>query len=467
MASNTAQNRAVVWTIAFTNFATPFMFSGVGVTLPSMGRELSMSGAELGLFETLYLGTAAALVLPAGRMGDATDKNTLFTLGVALFAACTLGLGFLHSVPLLLILRVVQAAAIALVAATNMAILTETVPSERLGRAIGLSIGAVYTGLSAGPFVAGMITTGLGWRWVYTLSALVSCGAAVASWRCLERRWRRPKQAFDWAGTVLSALGLMLLIGGSASAAESTYGRIALGGAVACLLAFVVIERRAASPLVPLDLLTTNLVLLRALTVQLLTYAGAVGTSFLFSLYLQEARGWTAQEAGRILMVSPVLMALLAPPSGRLADRIRPQLLATVGVALIVGGTVAAWMVPATGSLTLLVVALVGHGTGFALFSSPNMAVIMRSTPRERTGMASALAAQMRTLGMVTSMMLITVFLSIHVGEAGLGPDSVPGLLTAMRWALGCIGVLALWALVTALRDLWGQREQAAGQTPS
>ncbi len=438
------------------------MFSGVGVTLPTMGRQLSMSGAELGLFETLYLGTSAALVLPAGRLGDAADRNTLFTIGVAVFAISTLALGFLYSVPLLLAVRTIQAMAIALVAATNMAILTETVPGERLGRAIGLSIGAVYTGLSAGPFVAGIITTGLGWRWVYGLSALVSLGAAFAAWRCLKRRWRHPQRAFDWPGILTSALGLMLLIGGSAAAAESIYGRLALGGALVCLVAFVLIERRVASPLVPIVLLTENLVLLRALTVQLLTYAGAVGTSFLFSLYLQEARGWTAQEAGRILMISPLLMAVLAPPSGRLADRVRPQLLATAGVALIVSGTLAAWFVPETGSLTLLVAALVGQGTGFALFSSPNMAVIMRSAPKERIGLASAMAAQMRTLGMVTSMMLITLFLSIHVGDAGLGPDSVPGLLKAMRWALGGIGMLAIWALVTALRDLWGQRDRAA-----
>ena len=464
MSPATTQNRAVVWTIAFTNFATPFMFSGVGVTLPSMGRELQMGGAEIGLFETLYLGTAAALVLPAGRLGDAGDKNTLFSVGVTVFAITTLALGFLHSVPLLLAVRVLQATSIALVAATNMAILTESVPGDRLGRAIGLSIGAVYTGLSAGPFVAGIITTGLGWRWVYGLSAVVSCGAAMAAWRGLKHRWHWPRFPFDWAGTVTSALGLMLLIWGSAAAAESTYGRFALAGSVVCLVAFVVIERRAASPLVPLGMLTTNLVLLRALTVQLLTYAGAVGTSFMFSLYLQEARGWSAQEAGRILMISPVLMALLAPPSGRLADRVRPQLLATAGVALIVCGTVAAWTVPTTGSLTLLVIGLVGHGTGFALFSSPNMTVIMRAAPKERTGLASALAAQMRTLGMVTSMMLITLFLAIHVGDQGLGPDSVPGLLTAMQWALGGIGLLAIWALVTALRDVLGQRSALPAQ---
>ncbi len=454
MTRTPAGNGVIVWTLAFTNFAGPFMFAGVGVTLPSMGRELAMGGASLGLFETLYLGTAAALMLPFGRLGDAGDKNTIFNLGIVLFAGMTLILGFLQDVPALLAARTLQGVAAGIISAINMAILTENVPRERLGRAIGLSIGAVYTGLAAGPFVAGMITTHLGWRWVYYLSASITALACVACWRVLPMAWKRPVLDFDWPGTLASAAGLMLLVLGSAAVGESSLGWWLGGGGVALLVVFLLVERRAASPLLPLEALAGNPVLLRALTVQLLTYAGAFGTSFLFSIYLQEARGWSAAEAGRILMISPVLMALLAPPSGRLADRVRPQLLVTFGVVMILAGTAAAIPVPSTGSLVLLVLSLVGHGVGFALFSSPNMAVIMSTAPRERTAMASALASLMRTLGMVFAMMLITVFLAVHVGAAGLGAETLGGLLTAMRLSFGAISVLAVWALVTAVRDV-------------
>ncbi len=454
MTETAARRTTIVWTIAFTNFATPFMFSGVGVTLPSMGRELAMSGGALGLYETLYLGTAAALMLPAGRLGDAGDKNTLFTVGVALFAAATLALAFLPTVTAFLVMRAVQGAAAALIAATNMAILTENVPRERLGSAIGLSIGAVYTGLSAGPFVAGLVTTGLGWRWVYILSAVVTAGAALLSWRSLRHTWQRPNLVFDWPGALTSTVGIMFLVLGSSLAARSALGWVLAGAGVALLVAFVAIEKRAASPLMPVPVLTGNPVLLRALTVQLLTYAGAMGTSFLFSIYLQEARGWTASEAGRLLVVSPVLMALLAPVAGRLADRVRPQFVSLVGVVLICTGTGTAFLVPNSGSLTLLVASLVCHGVGFAMFSSPNMAVIMSNAPRDRMSMASALASQGRTLGMVCAMMLITFFLARHVGGEGLGEDTRTGLLTAMRLSLGSISVLAVLALVTSLRDV-------------
>jgi MFS family permease len=432
----------------------PFMFAGVGVTLPSMGRELAMSGSMLGLFETLYLGTAAALMLPAGRLGDAGDKNSFFVMGMAVFALATMGVGLAPTTFLILVCRVAQGVTVAFIAATNMAILVQSVPRERLGRAMGLNLGAVYVGLSAGPFVAGAITTAMGWRWMYVTSALVALAATVLALRNLPRSWRRPKFTFDWPGALIGAGGLVLLISSSATLGKTpiAWGLAAFG--VAALLLFVRIERKAPSPLVSLDILTQRPVLLRALTVQLLAYAGGFGTSFLFSLYLQEAKGWSAGEAGQMLMISPVIMACLAPVAGRLADRVRPQLLAALGVTFIFIGTAAAWMVPATDSLTLLIASLLTHGVGFAFFSSPNMTVIMSSIPPERTSMASALASQMRTLGMVFSMMLITAFLGMELGSEGLdAQNALGGLLSTMRGALGAISILSLLALLTAWRD--------------
>ncbi len=445
---------AVVWTVAFTNFAMPFMASGVGVALPAIGRDMGMSGGALGLFETLYLGTAAALLLPAGRVSDAGDKNSLFILGLGGFTAITLALGVLPSVPLLLTFRVLQGACAALVAATNMAILTETVPRERLGRAMGLNVGAVYVGLAAGPFTAGAITTALGWRWVFAIGGLLSVVATAMSATTLPRRWVWPRLRFDWPGAVTSGAGLMLLIVGSATVGESSLGWWLAAAGVALLGVFMRIERAARSPLLELKVLAGRPVFRRALTVQFLTYAGAMGTSLLFSMYVQVALGWTAREAGWLLMISPVLMATLAPAAGRAADRRRPQFLAALGVTLIFAGTVAAWLVSTTSSMALIVVSLVTHGLGFATFSSPNMTVIMGNAPRERTAMASALAAQMRGLGMVCALMLITGFMSVNLGPAGLAaPHAVEGLAATMWGALGVISLLALWALITAWRD--------------
>jgi MFS family permease len=289
---------------------------------------------------------------------------------------------------------------------------------------------------------------------MFVISGLLSMVATAMASITLRRRWVRPRLQFDWPGALTSATGLVLLVVGSATVAESPLGWGLAAGGLVLLLVFVRIERTAASPLLSLVTLAGRPVLLRALTVQFLTYAGAMGTSLLFSLYLQVTRGWTAREAGLLLVISPVLMASLAPAAGRAADRMRPQLLAAVGVSLIFAGTVAAWLVAATSSMALIVFSLVTHGLGFATFSSPNMTVIMGNAPRERTAMASALAALMRSLGMVSALMLITGFMSAKLGPAGVSaPHAAAGLEDTMWGALGVISLLSLASLVMAWRD--------------
>ncbi len=157
--------------IAMSQFSSSFMYSIMGVTLPAIGRELDASGVELGLAESIFVGTVAALLLPIGRFADATDKNTLFKGGLLFLGITTFAIGFQPTIESIIGARFFQGVAAAFLTATSMAIVADIAPRDRLGQMLGLAIGATYVGLASGPFFAGLITTHLGWRWVFFLAA--------------------------------------------------------------------------------------------------------------------------------------------------------------------------------------------------------------------------------------------------------------------------------------------------------
>src|SRR3954465_1935992 len=119
--------------LAASQFAPPFMISGVAVALPALGADLGAGATALSLVETLFLAAAVALLLPAGRLGDAAGKATLYKVGMAAFALSSIAIGFVSSVPAILGLRVLQGACSAAVQAAGPALIADAVPPERRG----------------------------------------------------------------------------------------------------------------------------------------------------------------------------------------------------------------------------------------------------------------------------------------------------------------------------------------------
>lgn len=415
--SETYKTPAVIYVLALAQFSTPFMFAGVGIALPAMGRELQATGVQLGLIEMAYLGAASAFLLPVGRYSDLTDRTIIFKVGLLVYALSTLLIGFLNSALFIIGARFIQGVSAALIMATNMAILTREVPREKLGSAIGINIGAVYLGLSAGPFVAGWITNHWGWRWVFHFTFIPLILSFMLILVVFESSWKKRSVAFDWTGTAIISVTIFLLVFGSSQLGESVVGAILCVSGLIFAVLFFAVESRKAHPLIDIRSIKRNTTLSVALIIQLMMYAGAFGISFLFSIYLQTVKGLTPQSAGQILVISPIVMAVFAPICGRLSDRFSPQMLATIGLVCSLTGIIAATQVTMETEMPLLLAILVCQGLGFAMFSSPNMAIIMNSVSPSEYGVASALAANLRTLGMVFSMIIITVFLSIFLGD--------------------------------------------------
>lgn len=443
---------SILYVMALTQFAMPFMFSGVGITLPVMGAELHASAVLLGLVETVYLGAATAFLLPIGRWADLTDKNTIFKWGILLFTIFTLLLGFISSMPLFIVIRGLQGAAAALVVSTNMAIIASEVSKENIGKAMGFSIGAVYAGLAAGPFFGGVITEQFGWRWIYFLGFFPLMLAYGMSMLTIPSQWKKSTETFDWLGSIIITSAVISLIAGSAILNKGVYGYLLIGiGLIFCYL-FLKVEEHSTSPLINIKKIKQNATLLKALLVQLLVYSAAFSMTFLFSIYLQTIKGLTPQITGSILMIAPILMAIFAPIFGRFSDTYAPHKIAAGGVFFTTIAVILCTFITASSPLWVLYLVLVLSGIGFAMFSSPNMLIIMNSVNRELYSIASSLAAGMRTMGMVLSMVIVTVVLAVKMGDMPVSKETAHTFVDVMQISFLLFAILSIFSLILAIK---------------
>ena len=417
-------SRWLVPAIAASQFAPPFMISGVAVALPALGTDLGAGATALSLVETLFLAASVAALLPFGRLGDAGDKAKLYKLGLAAFAATSLLIGFVSSVPALLALRFLQGVASAAVQAAGPALIADAVPPARRGWAFGITLGSIYAGLTLGPVCAGFLADLWGWRAVFLAGgALVLALFAPIHFLLAASGRRAARGAVHLPSAVLVLAAMLALVGGAASLREGLpgYGAMALG--LGLLAAFVFLQRRVAQPLLYVEVLLRNAVLRNALLVQWLLYCNAFGTVFLLSLHMQSLLGHSATTAGQVIAVSSLLMALIAPLAGSLADRRPPALVAAAGIAIALASALMGTRLDAGSHLLAVALVLAVQGAGFAFFSSPNMAIIMGGVPPERTGIASALSASARGLGMVSGMLMVAALVSVHLGNQPVDAD--------------------------------------------
>jgi MFS family permease len=407
----------LIWVIVASQFAPPFMFSGVAVALPKLAADLGAGATALGLVESLFLAGSVALLLPVGRLADATDRRRLYKIGLLSFSVLTVLLGVLSSVPLLLGVRFLQGVCSALLGATGPALVAELVPAERRGKVYGASIGVIYAGLMLGPICAGMIVDAWSWRAVFYVSATLLLIMYTLVELRLPSGWRKPDRVVHLPSAALLLAGVLCLVFGAASITQGLRGPALLSTGLLLGVAFVLMQRRSERPLLDVGALMRHRVMRAALLVQMLLYLSAFCSTFMLSVYMQVSLGHPAKTSGYMLSISGVLMAMIAPVAGALSDRTRPGLIAGVGVSMVLAASLVGTQLTPESSLGHVAWVLALQGIGFALFSSPNMTIIMNSAAKSEVSMASALGAKARSLGMISGMLVTSLLIAVHIGN--------------------------------------------------
>jgi len=420
---NRALERSALIVATLTSFMGPFMMSSVNVALPNIQNELQMDAVQLSWIATSYLLAIAVGLVPAGKVADIHGRKKVFAIGLAVYTVGSFLAAFVSSPAALIGFRVVQGFGASMFVTTGMAILTSIFPPQRRGKAIGLYASAVYIGLSAGPFFGGLLTHYLGWRSIFALMLPFGLFSLFITFHFLKGEWRgEPDQKLDIGGCLLYACSILSLVYG-ASRLPSLLGASLLALGAVLLVVFFRYQLKARFPVFDVSLFTVNKPFTYSSMAALLNYSTTFSVTFLMSLYLQYIKGFEPQTAGTVLMVQPVMMALLSPITGKLADHIEPRLLATTGMTFTVIGVLLFSQIGPDTATYLIVANLFFMGTGFALFSSPNMIAIMGTVQPRYYGLASGTVATMRLLGQMASMAIATVVLALIVGREVITPD--------------------------------------------
>lgn len=442
----------ILWVVSVTQFLSPFMYSAVGVALPAIGREFNAGAVSLGLIEMIYVLAVAMLLLPIGRFSDIFGRKKLFIVGTVVMTLATIALSIAPTIEAFIAFRFLQGAGAAMVNATSFAILSSTISPERRGRAMGIVVGCVYLGLSAGPSLAGLMVTYLGWRWIFYAAIPVEAMALILTLWKLRGEWADAAgEKFDWPGSLIYMIALLCLVLGLAHWKDWGSAKWVFCCGVVILLVFVRYELHFPSPLVNIRSLIQNRTFALSNIASWLNYTAASGTVFFFSLYLQSIKGFSPRAAGFIIVVQPIIQAITAPISGRLSDLYSPSKIATLGMGLCAMGLFAAASLSQTSSLHAVFGALMLLGFGFGIFSTPNTAVIMSSVQAKDYGMASSMVGTMRSMGMLTSMTLVTLILSYFMGDHPVSIHTGQDFMNSMRTTFIVLSVLSLMGIGCSL----------------
>jgi EmrB/QacA subfamily drug resistance transporter len=449
------QKWLVLAAIGASTFMTALDTSVVNTILPVIRSAFNTDIATIEWVVTIYLLVVSGLLLSFGRLGDLRGHKPVFLTGFGIFITSSALCGFSGSASALIAFRGLQALGAAMLAANSPAILTKSFPASQRGQALGLQATMTYLGLTVAPSFGGWLTDWYSWRAVFYINVPVGLLAFWLSARNIPKdKPGERAEKFDFLGAFLFVAGLVVLLfalnQGHAWGWTSPVILVLLLAAVFLLSAFIRVEARRPNPMLDLALFR-NRVFSASVASAVLNYMALFSILFLLPFYLLQGRGLTPSQAGLILTVQPIVMAIVAPISGTLSDRIGVQLPSVLGMVILSAGLFMLSRLGPNSPLLEVAFALGISGLGTGIFISPNNSALMGSAPRFRQGIAAGILATARSVGMVLGIGLSgAIFTTVMAGSQ----SSTALFVAAQSSFLVACGIAVLGVVTSAVRGV-------------
>ena len=405
-----------------TSFFGVFLSNGIIIGVPAIASDFAMNNVIQNWIPTIFFLVMAVFTVPAGQISGKFGVKKSLLIGVIIFLIGSIGAVISFSTELFLIFRVVQGMGVAFVNVSAMAMIVSAVNPKNRGKALGFTITGVYLATSSSPVISGFLVYNFGWRSIFyfVIPFLVLCIILLVF--KIPQEWKTyEKDKIDIVGSIFYGIGILLFIYGFTNLINIT-GLIATAIGIILLVVFTVWELRVKSPVFNMKLFK-NTKFTSSNIAALCSYLAIMVVTTILNYHFQYVKGWDAQMSGLILIITPMIMALLAPNSGRLSDKIHPQKLAALGMMITTFALLILVFLDASTPVYMVVVAMILQGIGMGLFSSPNTNAIMSSVPPKDAPTASASQATMRTIGQTMSLGLLTLIFAWVMGSLPLSPE--------------------------------------------
>lgn len=435
----------VVGTVCVGAFMGQLDASIVTLALPRLSRDLHAGVGAVEWVALTYLLVLVASVATVGRLADSVGRKLLYVYGFVVFTGASVLCGLAPTLAVLILARVLQAAGAAMLQANSVALITEAMPPQLLGRGIAVQGTAQALGLALGPAIGGVLLALGGWRLIFLVNLPAGAIGLVLGWFLLPRsRSRRPIHQADRVGAMQLAFAvagplLYLSLAGHVGYADPLLVAALAVGLMAAIR-FVRRERRMADPLIDLSIFRRRAVSL-GLSSGLVSYLVLFGTLVVVPYYLS-TKHVDAVLVGLQLAVLPVAIAIAAPVAGRLLNRVGACALTGGGLLLTGGGLLEIALRHGTSGL-LAGLALAGLGLG--AFTPANNATIMAASPKGHTGVVGGVLNMTRGIGTALGVALASALYIAASGTSGTGAAPAAAARGLML-SLAALGALALAA---------------------
>ena len=445
----------VIFVSFITSFFAVFLSNGIIIGVPAIAQEFVMNNVIQNWIPTIFFLVVAVFTVPAGQISGKFGVKKSLLAGIIVYLLGSLGSVLSFSTEIFLIFRVIQGAGVAFLNVSAMAMVVQAVKPQNRGKALGFTVTGVYLATSLSPVICGFLVHNLGWRsmFYFVIPFLVLC--IILMILKIPKEWKTyEKQPIDTIGSILWGIGILAFIYGFTSLIN-IQGIILTVIGIIILFIFGFYELKQKSPVFNMNLFK-NLKFTSSNIAALCSYLAIMVVTTILNYHFQYVRGWNAQMSGLILIITPILMAIIAPNAGRLSDRIHPQKLAAIGIGIAAIALAILTFLTDKTPLYIVVLAMILQGIGMGMFSSPNMNAIMSSVPPKYAPTASASQATMRTIGQTMSLGLLTLIFALVMGNLKLSSQYSGMIIQASQsicliCTVAC--VLAIFASLVGIRS--------------